>query len=107
RRSYPVFNLSLCLIRAHPLHPRPPRSIWGPPMTAIPDVLVLGGGVIGLTTAYHLAKEGASVAVLDSGDLGRQASWAGAGILPPGDPARAHSPLERFRAASVALYPDL
>src|SRR4051794_9523059 len=76
-------------------------------MTAIPDVLVLGGGVIGLTTAFHLAKEGASVVVLDSGDLGRQASWAGAGILPPGDPTRAHSPAERFRAASVALYPDL
>ena len=44
-------------------------------MAAHPDVLILGGGVIGLTTAYYLAREGVSVSVLDRGDLGRQASW--------------------------------
>ena len=76
-------------------------------MTRTPDVLILGGGVIGLTTAYFLAKEGATVTVLDRDDLGRGASWAGAGILPPGDPDHARTPLERLRAHSVRMYPDL
>ena len=54
------------------------------------DVLILGGGVIGLTTAYFLAREGVRVAVIDKGDFGREASWAGAGIIPPaGEPRRA------------------
>lgn len=76
-------------------------------MAPHPDVLILGGGVIGLTTAYYLASEGVSVTVLDRGDLGRQASWAGAGIIPPGNAAAASSPVERFRAASSALFPTL
>jgi glycine oxidase len=44
---------------------------------------------------------------MDRGDLGRAASWAGAGILPPADPERAHSPFERLRAHSIRLYPGL
>jgi glycine oxidase len=76
-------------------------------MSAQPDVLVLGGGVIGLTTAYYLAKAGARVAVLDQGDLGRQASWAGAGIIPPANPDLAHTPFDRLRARSYRLYPIL
>src|SRR5271168_1059097 len=71
------------------------------------DVVILGGGVIGLTTAYFLAQEGARVAILDKGDLGRQASWAGAGIIPPGDSRRARTPLDRLRALSAEMYPDL
>jgi glycine oxidase len=76
-------------------------------MTEHPDVLIIGGGVIGLTTAYHLAHRGARVALVDRADFGQQASWAGAGILPPGNPARAPTPLEALRAQSVAMFPDL
>src|ERR687885_455809 len=76
-------------------------------MATHPDVLVLGGGVIGLTVAYYLAREGVAVAVVDQGDFGREASWAGAGILPPGNPAHARTPFDRLRAHSVALYPAL
>src|SRR5437762_5334847 len=76
-------------------------------MTQHPDVLILGGGVIGLTTAYFLAREGARVEVLDKGDFGQEASWAGAGILPPGDPASARTPFDRLRAHSAALFPTL
>jgi glycine oxidase len=76
-------------------------------MAAHPDVIILGGGVIGLTTAYYLAAEGVSVRVLDRGDFGRQASWAGAGIVPPGNVAAARSPLDRLRAESAALFPSL
>ncbi len=72
-----------------------------------PDILIVGGGVIGLTTAYYLVRQGASVRLLDQGDLGRQASWAGAGIIPPGDSERAQTPYDRLRAFSSGLFPGL
>jgi glycine oxidase len=76
-------------------------------MPTHPDVLVLGGGAIGLSTAYFLARDGVSVQVVDKGDFGQEASWAGAGILPPGDPAHAQTPFDQLRAHSAALYPTL
>lgn len=69
--------------------------------------MIVGGGIIGLTTAYVLAREGACVTVVDQGAFGREASWAGAGILAPGDVAQARSPWQRFRACSVALIAEL
>ena len=48
------------------------------------DVVVIGAGACGCTTAYELAREGARVALLDSGEIGREASWASAGIVGPG-----------------------
>ncbi len=62
------------------------------------EVVILGGGVIGLTAAYFLAREGVRVHVLDRGLVGREASWAGAGILPPSDWPSAHDPVDRLRA---------
>ena len=54
------------------------------------DVLIVGGGVIGLSTAYYLAtRAGLKVAIHDRGELGQEASWAGAGIIPPGRPETA------------------
>lgn len=76
-------------------------------MPAHPEVLVVGGGVIGLTTAYFLAREGRSVEVVDQADLGREASWAGAGILPPGEPERARTPFDKLLALGSALFPRL
>ena len=63
--------------------------------------------MIGLTTAYFLAREGARVEVVDKGDFGQEASWAGAGILPPGDPAHARTPFDQLRSHSAALFPTL
>jgi glycine oxidase len=71
------------------------------------DVLILGGGVIGLSGAYRLAARGQRVTVVDRGELGREASWAGAGIIPPGRPEQATTPFDRLRALSSALFPDL
>ena len=73
-------------------------------MEPSPDVLVIGGGIIGLTTAYFLAEAGRRVEVLDKGEFGREASWAGAGILPPGDPAFAATPVDRLRAWGVSRF---
>ena len=49
------------------------------------DVIIVGAGVVGLATAYELTKKGLSVLVIDRGSFGKEASWAGAGMLPPGD----------------------
>jgi glycine oxidase len=76
-------------------------------MTAKADVAIIGGGVVGLTTAYYLKESGTRVVVVDKDDLGRQASWAGAGIIPPGVAARARTPLDRLRAVSAEMYPQL
>jgi glycine oxidase len=46
------------------------------------DIVIIGGGVIGLTTAYTLAKNGATVQVIDSNEPG-QASKHSAGMLAP------------------------
>jgi glycine oxidase len=70
------------------------------------DVIVIGGGVIGLSIALELAGQGAAVTVLEQGDFGREASWAGAGILPPGNLAAALTPEARLRALSHSLWPD-
>jgi glycine oxidase len=74
-------------------------------MSKHPDVAVIGGGIIGLSTAYFLAKAGFTVDVLDRSDLGREASWAGAGIIPPGNPERAGSPADQLRAIGSARFP--
>lgn len=48
------------------------------------DFLIVGGGVIGLSLAWELAQHQARVCVVDRGPLGKEASWAGAGMVPPG-----------------------
>lgn len=49
----------------------------------VTDVIVIGGGIVGLSCAYRLAKDGLKVTVLERGLCGQQASWAGAGIISP------------------------
>jgi glycine oxidase len=76
-------------------------------MASSSDVLIVGGGVIGLTAAYFLARERVRVEVVDKSDFGQEASWAGAGILTPGDPAHARTPIDQLRAHSFTYYPRL
>jgi glycine oxidase len=71
------------------------------------DVLIIGGGVIGLTTAYFLAQTGATVCLVDCQTVGRESSWAGAGILPPGNLKTATTPMSRLRAISCDLWGQL
>ena len=71
------------------------------------DVLIVGGGAIGLTVAYELAGQGAAVTVLEQGQFGQEASWAGAGILHPGYLERAVAPDAKLRALSFSLWKSL
>jgi glycine oxidase len=70
------------------------------------DLVVCGGGVIGLSIAFEVASRGWKVAVLDSSELGKGASWAGAGILPAGATVIPTDPLEQLRSLSHRLHGD-
>ncbi len=72
-----------------------------------PDVIVVGGGVIGCSIAYHLAREGVTVAVLDRGDIGGEASSAAAGMLAPLAEMEDAGPLQDLGLASLRLFPEL
>ena len=48
-----------------------------------PDVVVIGGGLAGLTSAWRAAQRGARVVLLERGELAAQASRAAAGMLAP------------------------
>ena len=68
------------------------------------DCLIIGGGVVGLSLAYELAGRGLSVQILDQAKVGRGASWAGAGILPPSPTRGAVDPLDQLRSMSHQLH---
>lgn len=74
-------------------------------MKDVLEVAVVGGGVIGLTCAYELARRGWRVGVWDRTLLGQEASWAGAGIVPPGNVERAATAWDRLRAYGAADFP--
>lgn len=46
-------------------------------------VLIIGGGVVGLTSAYYLQKKGYEVTVLDKGDITDNCSFGNAGMIVP------------------------
>lgn len=69
------------------------------------DVIIIGGGVIGLSIAWELARHGVSVEVLEQGLFGQEASWAGAGMLPPGNPHSAQTTEAKLRSGSHVMWP--
>jgi glycine oxidase len=70
------------------------------------DLMLCGGGVIGLSIAYYSALQGWKVLVVDAGAMGHAASWAGAGILPAGATLTPLDPLEQLRALSHQLHQE-
>ncbi|MBC2655826.1 glycine oxidase ThiO [Pseudomonas sp. MSSRFD41] len=71
------------------------------------QVLVIGGGVIGLLTAYNLASKGQQVRLLERSDLGRESSWAGGGIVSPLYPWRYSPAVTALAHWSQDFYPQL
>jgi glycine oxidase len=70
------------------------------------DVVIVGGGVIGLSIAYRLAQEGVKSILIDRGPPGREASWAGAGMIPANTTRLRGQPMSELRSWSAALYPE-
>jgi len=69
------------------------------------DVIVVGGGIIGLTLSRELKKNGASVLLVERGEVGREASYAAGGMLANcGD--ESVPALKPLADASAAMYPE-
>ncbi|RJT03312.1 FAD-binding oxidoreductase [Halococcus sp. IIIV-5B] len=69
------------------------------------EAVVVGGGIVGSATAYHLARNGVETLLVDRRDEGR-ATDAGAGILSAATSSRGE-PWFGFAAEAVAYYDDL
>lgn len=73
----------------------------------IPDVVIVGGGLIGMLTARELRLSGLNVTLLERGRTGQEASWAGGGILSPLYPWRYPDGVTALAAWSQAQYERL
>jgi len=76
-----------------------------PMMHTTDDVLIMGGGVIGLAIAIELTLRGTSVTIL-SRDFSQAASHAAAGMLAPQAEALPPGPMLDLSLQSRALYAD-
>lgn len=70
------------------------------------DVAIIGGGIIGSSIAWELARSKLRVVVLDRQQPGREASWAAAGILSPAPESPAAIAMVSLGRASITLYPE-
>lgn len=70
------------------------------------DVIIIGGGIIGCALAESLAGEGLDVVLLERGILGREASWAAAGMLAPQSEMEEAGPYMDFCLESRRLYAE-
>jgi len=73
--------------------------------TGLADVIVIGAGIIGLLSAYQLAGAGRQVVLLEAGEAGREASWAGGGIVSPLYPWRYSAAVTALAHWSQDFYP--
>ena len=71
------------------------------------DVVIIGGGVIGCLTALNLVQEGWKVTLIERGSTGREASWAGGGIVSPLYPWRYNEAISALAGWSQGFYPAL
>lgn len=69
------------------------------------DVIIVGGGIIGLSLSIALRKRGATVLVVERGEPGREASYAAAGMLAD-FPLEIPRALQSLASASARMYPE-
>ncbi len=70
------------------------------------DCVVIGGGLIGMLSAWELRQSGLSVTIVEQGKCGMESSWAGGGILSPLYPWRYADPVTALARWSQQHYPD-
>ena len=69
------------------------------------DAIVIGAGIVGLSLALELNKQGLRVLVVEKGEPGREASWAAGGMLAD-FPSETPPLLRELATASAAMYPE-
>ena len=90
------------------VHNTPVRSTFTLPPGAPPAsarVVIVGGGIVGCSIAYHLAKAGwKDVVLLEQGRLSAGTTWHAAGMV---GQLRASNSMTRINRYSATLYPRL
>jgi glycine oxidase len=76
-------------------------------MDKVYDVIIVGGGINGCSTAFHLAKRGFKVAILEMNRLASKSSGAAAGILGAQTELTEDGPLFQFAKKSRAMFPEV
>ncbi|MDQ3132577.1 MAG: glycine oxidase ThiO [Acidobacteriota bacterium] len=71
------------------------------------EVLIVGGGIIGLAIARGLQLSGIKeITILERGEIGRESSYAAAGMLAPYAETDEKTDFTEFCAKSLNLYPN-
>lgn len=81
-------------------------SARGTASRAATDVIVVGGGVIGLAIAERLARDGKRVAVFDRRRPGGEASWAAGGMLAAEYEFETAGPAQMLAFESRRMWPE-
>lgn len=71
------------------------------------DAIIVGGGILGMLTARFLHEAGMKVMIIEQGELGKESTWAGGGILSPLYPWRYPDAISRLTQYSQQHYPAL
>ncbi len=70
------------------------------------NFLIVGAGAVGLTSAIALLQAGYKVMLVERGNVGQEASWAGGGILSPLCSWDYKEPVTRLAHLSMAMFAD-
>lgn len=76
-------------------------------MTRQLNVVLIGGGIVSLSTAYHLAKEGVTALIVEQEAVGYGASGAAAGLVTPLIESHGPDALIRLGMLSGRMHQDL
>ena len=69
--------------------------------------VIIGGGIIGLSIGWQLARDGHKVTIVERNNAARGASWVAAGMLPPyAEIGFEEIDFFRMCSESLALYPQ-
>ncbi len=71
------------------------------------NLVIIGGGIVGLYSAYLLVQRGIKITLIDKGDFGQECSWVAGGILAPLLPWNYNKQVSSLTANASIDYCDL